>query len=373
MATVSGKDAALNELLACAVCLNRYTDPRTLPCHHSFCKDCIDGLQLAAATNVKYSLYCPTCRNPFQLRGGHGACSLPVAIDINNLLEITLKKDEIETRSSNGEPGFQVCQIHGRPKDMYCDTCEEYVCLKCSLKYHHRHQCDRAEFLFTQHKQQIEASLEPMKNKIDELEQTLTQFDTREKELKAQENTVQEEIIKANQLLMNQLQESQRKLSQELSTAMQAKLQRHSMERAKAETALVQMRSCCDFVSKELKTRTDYQIQAAKVELIKRIDGTHSVVRVSRLQPTQPDTVFTADRNTISACERIGRISDKATKPFANILPRPYQLVNALVGSVTKQPSLLLIFYPDHKKHDSSHSDKCKSKHSLDTALLLHP
>ena len=93
---------------------------------------------------------------------------------------------------------------------------------------------------------------------------------------------------------------------------MQAKLQRHSMERAKAETALVQMRSCRDFVSKELETRSDYQIQAAKVELIKRIDGTHSVVRVSRLQPTQPDTVFTADRNVMSACGHIGRISDNA-------------------------------------------------------------
>ena len=239
-------------------------------------------------------------------------------IENSSAEELTLQSNYFHTVlavlseiSSGSPPVFHECT------SMYCDTCDEYVCLKCSLKSHHRHQCDRAEFLFTQHKQQIEASLEPMKKKIDELEETLTRFDTREKELNAQEKTVQEEISKAYQELMNQLQESQRKLSQELSTAMQAKLQRHSTERAKAETALEQMKSCRDFVSKELKTRTDYQIQAAKVELIKRIDGTHSVVRVTRLQPTQPDTVFTADRNVMSACGHIGRISDKA-KPVAN-------------------------------------------------------
>ena len=208
-ATVSGQRALskLDEQLRCAVCFDRYTDPRILPCHHIFCKKCID--QFPSYSRQQFTTcfvrFCPTCRKQFQLGVQGAASSLPVAFPISNLLEI-----EDDLKIENHE--FQVCQAidkygqaHRRPKDMYCDTCEKYVCLKCTLESHHSHQCDRAEFLFTQHKQQIEASLEPMKKKMDKLKQTLTRFDTREKELKAQEKALQEEISKAHQLLMNQL------------------------------------------------------------------------------------------------------------------------------------------------------------------------
>ena len=30
--------------LACTVCLERLNDPRTLPCWHSFCKVCLEGV-----------------------------------------------------------------------------------------------------------------------------------------------------------------------------------------------------------------------------------------------------------------------------------------------------------------------------------------
>ena len=313
---MASKEAAINELLSCGVCLNRYTDPRSLPCHHSFCKKCIDGL---------LATYCPICRNPFHTSGS-GAVSLPVAFEISNLLEIMSKKYQTETLLSGcthqtaprpHTPHFQVCEDHERPKDMYCDTCDEYVCCKCSLNFHHSHYCDRAEFLLAKHRQQIEASLEPMKNKIEELEHTLTLFDTREKEMKDQERTVQDDLIKVYQELANQLEESQRKLSEELSASTQRKLRRHAVERAQVETALVQMKSCHEFVSQELKTCSDYQIQAAKVEYIKQIRDAHSMVWVKTLQPTQPDTVLTPDKLRATLTQAFSSRQPKK-KPFAH-------------------------------------------------------
>ena len=35
---------ALQELLTCNVCLDQYTNPKTLPCLHSFCLKCIEKL-----------------------------------------------------------------------------------------------------------------------------------------------------------------------------------------------------------------------------------------------------------------------------------------------------------------------------------------
>ena len=33
-----------DDQLTCSVCLEQYTNPKTLPCHHSFCLKCIEQL-----------------------------------------------------------------------------------------------------------------------------------------------------------------------------------------------------------------------------------------------------------------------------------------------------------------------------------------
>ena len=48
----------LRELLKCGICLERYDDPRTLSCEHSFCKDCI----YSALPKDNSVFCCPTCR-----------------------------------------------------------------------------------------------------------------------------------------------------------------------------------------------------------------------------------------------------------------------------------------------------------------------
>ena len=112
-------DAQLN----CAICLKCYTDPKSLPCIHSFCKKCLDHLPVELI-NGRHFVKCPSCRKATQL-SERGAAALPVAFHINNLLDI----DELLKKSCQQ---LRTCQAHNnRPKDIYCDTCEELMCLKC--------------------------------------------------------------------------------------------------------------------------------------------------------------------------------------------------------------------------------------------------
>ena len=74
-----------DDQLTCSVCLDQYTNPKTLPCHHSFCLECIRVYSTTASKNKgkiqskctllkkhnplkfsfqdsKYYITCPTCR-----------------------------------------------------------------------------------------------------------------------------------------------------------------------------------------------------------------------------------------------------------------------------------------------------------------------
>ena len=288
----------LTEQLTCAICLEYYKHPRTLPCLHSYCTNCISQLTVEV-DNGQHMVRCPLCQHTTQL-SDKGAASFPIAFHINNLLEIEeLLRDT------------PLCHAHNdRPKDLYCNTCEELVCVKCVCDVHTNHRFDRAADLFTSHKQQIKACLKPMKNKIDEVKQTLVRFDTAEREMREQGEAVLKKIDDTYQQLMYELKESQSKASQEAATALQEKLQVHFLERANVKAVLIQLESCYQFAEEKLNSRFQYQVQAAKKQLVKHINDTHSTVKVSELQPAQePNTVFTADKNTLLACRHIGDIN----------------------------------------------------------------
>ena len=52
---------SLGKHLECAVCLEQYTEPKVLPCLHSFCKRCLQGL--LTQEGAVFKINCPTCRS----------------------------------------------------------------------------------------------------------------------------------------------------------------------------------------------------------------------------------------------------------------------------------------------------------------------
>ena len=129
MAVVKEK---LIEQVTCAICFEYYKDPRTLPCLHSYCTNCISQLPIEL-DNGQHMVRCPLCQRTTQL-SDKGAAGFPIAFHINNLLEI----DE-HLRDT------PLCHAHNdRPKDLYCNTCEELVCVKCVCDVHTNHKFDQS-------------------------------------------------------------------------------------------------------------------------------------------------------------------------------------------------------------------------------------
>lgn len=74
----------IDELLRCAICLDRYNNPKLLPCQHTFCESpCLEGLVRGLTRTLK----CPECRAE-HIVPYRGVSSYPNNLTIQNFLDL---------------------------------------------------------------------------------------------------------------------------------------------------------------------------------------------------------------------------------------------------------------------------------------------
>ena len=81
----------LHEELSCSVCMSKYTDPKQLPCLHSFCLHCLNGIQRTSGRRDKIA--CPECRQEFNVPDNGNLAALPTNFRINSLLDVLAIKE----------------------------------------------------------------------------------------------------------------------------------------------------------------------------------------------------------------------------------------------------------------------------------------
>lgn len=120
------------DMLRCSVCLNNFTDPRALPCLHTYCLNCL--VQLANFANGKV-LKCPICKEAHQIPT-NGAQGFRKDFRINNLLDMN-KKDEKSVK-------IVLCKKHPKLELSYLcrqEGCKRaLLCAECAKENHVNHK-----------------------------------------------------------------------------------------------------------------------------------------------------------------------------------------------------------------------------------------
>ena len=75
----------LDDITECSICTEVYTDPRVLPCVHTYCLKCIE--KYSEDKQPGDELACPLCRKEFTLPS-NGVADLPKNFFVNNLLQV---------------------------------------------------------------------------------------------------------------------------------------------------------------------------------------------------------------------------------------------------------------------------------------------
>ncbi|XP_058837758.1 RING finger protein nhl-1 isoform X1 [Topomyia yanbarensis] len=115
------------QLLTCCVCLDRYRNPKLLPCQHSFCMEpCMDGL----IDYVKRQVKCPECRAehriPYQ-----GVQGFPTNVTLQRFLELHI---EITGELPDPTSGQVMERCNVCSEKAYCTQCvhcDKKICPDC--------------------------------------------------------------------------------------------------------------------------------------------------------------------------------------------------------------------------------------------------
>ncbi|XP_021378637.1 probable E3 ubiquitin-protein ligase TRIM8 [Mizuhopecten yessoensis] len=126
-----------SHLLDCPICLEKLHQPKSLPCLHSFCQECLSTFitndisgNMASAT----AFPCPVCRkmtNP--VNAAEDKDKWAQQFPANNLIKGLVKVAE-------REPMYcKPCRKKGNtrtPATIWCKTCNVLFCETCKLEYH---------------------------------------------------------------------------------------------------------------------------------------------------------------------------------------------------------------------------------------------
>ena len=85
------------------LCLETVKNPKTLPCLHSFCLECLDELANVARKQLQTTINClPFARLPFQLRDTDTVANWPSLFHLNQLMDVlALEKDTFQAQKCN--------------------------------------------------------------------------------------------------------------------------------------------------------------------------------------------------------------------------------------------------------------------------------
>ena len=105
----------VHEEVSCSVCMSSFTEPKILPCCHTFCLHCLNEIQRTRGKHGEIT--CPECCRKFQVPGTGYPKDLPANFRMNSLLDVM---------------AIQKCNVAG----VKCGNCEKtsaqsFYCFKC--------------------------------------------------------------------------------------------------------------------------------------------------------------------------------------------------------------------------------------------------
>ena len=114
----------LKNHVECSICLDNFTEPKTISCLHTFCCECLKKHALMSQRDGHFR--CPECQTQIAIPEGNRFDQLPTSFLHNSLLSLLAVQQ-------SGDGSEVTCGFCKKKKDeaSYCFECEKMLCCDC--------------------------------------------------------------------------------------------------------------------------------------------------------------------------------------------------------------------------------------------------
>ena len=248
----------LQDQITCPICLEIYSDPKVLPCLHTYCLKCLLKFQLGPKDHS--SINCPNCRKEYT----GDVETLQPAFFIDNFIEgyNTMKKALEVSEKITCDKCFD-SEATG-----LCKECGEFLCNFCERAHQKlaRHnivvlanvedtakQSQETE-VKDKYKASILSSLEPVKEQVETLESILANVNTLVSEVKEHGEKVKGNVEETTKKLQEALEERKLKVLAYTDKLVKEKVKVLSTQKEQLEKTQAQASSFFQSVHKRLES-----------------------------------------------------------------------------------------------------------------------
>ena len=334
----------IEEEITCSICGDLFTDPKTIPCLHTFCKQCIVK-SIKSNKKMASVVCCPLCRTPLPR---DDVSFIPTNFTINRLVEIFGRRKEVNSSlqmkcsncdndSTGNSPAItwcvecetslcqrcndahkiwkdfkshhivaieefvknpklvlstpekpEACKSHSKqPLDLYCKTCSSLICRDCTLKDHPRetHDFDFIDDVVDEEREKIKQATAPLKQLLERVRNGIKRMEGNETaidiESEANRRKIRGVYGEVYKLLKQREEESLEKVNT-IKTSLKKTL---AMQKEHAKLLESQLVSCTEFSDDAISTNRRRQLLTYKNSIVDRVEDLTKQVEHASIDP----------------------------------------------------------------------------------------
>ena len=325
--------------LSCPVCYQLFKNPKYLPCHHSYCEQCLEKMQ------VQSKIICPECRKEAIVPPG-GVKDLDNNVLINRLVDEFILKCKVEGEAevkcdecSGDDPVVAFCPdctlflcdvcnedhkrsikscghgivpltemrskkdvtIQPKPKAMmcrkhdmellfFCETCDQLVCVYCAVKDHNGHNHDTVENLIHMNRQELKKITALIEEMIRGLSDTHDNIEKMRNKIRQQGDEVNKKIDQHYDGVIQKLTEQKEQLKQQVHDTVSQKVKAVTTQLEEVEYALAEVLSMKE-LNDAVEKSSDQEIISVQKQVIDRMQHINKKYETVNLPPVQQATM----------------------------------------------------------------------------------
>ncbi|XP_053274820.1 tripartite motif-containing protein 2 isoform X1 [Pleuronectes platessa] len=279
------------QFLICSICLDRYVNPKVLPCLHTFCERCLQNYIPAHSL----TLSCPVCRQT-SILPEKGVAALQNNFFITNLMDVLQREPgscsqeaAVLTNITAVATGQLLsCPNHGgNVMEFYCPPCETAMCEECTSGEHGEHPTVPLKDVVEQHKASLQDQLDAVKKRLPEIDSSLQTLSEILQQLTGQKSSIEDDIHTTFDELQKTLNVRKSVLLMELEVNYGLK---QKVLQAQLDTLMQGqegINSSCNFTEQALSHGSEAEVLLVKKQMSERLN--ELAIQELPLQPGEND------------------------------------------------------------------------------------